>query len=605
MMSLRMCVWHGRSRPALPRPDTPTSNDALDERSRAATAQWDQLVTALACFAVDPGGLGGVRICGSYSPVHRRVIDILRSLLEDTPPFKVPPHVTPDNLEGGLDVIGSLGSGGLERRSGLLEGANGRPLLINMADTLSTGAAHVLANSLDAQDRRTSLLAFDEGEAGTTGLDPVLIERLALTGFTDGLRLVDCMFLPFDASDIKRAKARLPSVGIGDAERQLISEMAAAFGIRSLRADLFTARAARCLAALKGRDVALREDCLKAASLTLVPKALHMPQQENDDSPAEPPPPPQSQQTEDAPPQQSDQDNQTFPEDQWIDPLEAGVPATVWSNLMVGAALTVRGKDEGRGKDGDQKSSRGRPGRIRPASLKDKASLDLSATLQQAAVVQPLRRAEQGLQDSTRLLVEADDLRKRDRKRPNKMATIFVVDASGSHAAGRMAQAKGAVLSLLADCYVRRDEVGLIAFRGLQAEVLLPLTRSLVRASRALKILPGGGATPLAHGLELGIRMALQAQREGKRPLLVLVTDGKGNVTRAGEADRALAAEDLAAAAKSAKVAGVPALVLDTSVRRTQRAKALAGMMGAHHLMMPGGGQVAGTISAAVLDAAT
>ena len=112
--------------------------------------------------------------------------------------------------------------------------------------------------------------------------------------------------------------------------------------------------------------------------------------------------------------------------------------------------------------------------------------------------------------------------------------TIFVVDASGSAALHRLAEAKGAVELLLADCYIRRDQVALIAFRGSAAELLLPPTRSLARAKRSLAGLPGGGGTPLAAGLDAAFALSDSIRRKGQTPTVIVLTDGRANIARDG-----------------------------------------------------------------------
>ena len=121
---------------------------------------------------------------------------------------------------------------------------------------------------------------------------------------------------------------------------------------------------------------------------------------------------------------------------------------------------------------------------------------------------------------------------------------IFVVDASGSSAMARLPEVKGAIELLLADCYVRRDSVALVAFRGKTAEIVLPPTRSLMRAKRMLAGLPGGGGTPLACGLDAALALAESVRRKGPCPLLVLMTDGRANICREGAACREQAMED-------------------------------------------------------------
>ena len=164
---------------------------------------------------------------------------------------------------------------------------------------------------------------------------------------------------------------------------------------------------------------------------------------------------------------------------------------------------------------------------------------------------------------------------------------IFAVDASGSAALARLAEAKGAVELLLAQAYARRDHVALIAFRGTGAEVLLPPTRSLVQTKRRLAALPGGGGTPLSAGLEAAMTQALLAQRRGMTPTICLLTDGRANVARDGSPDRTRAAADAETTARLIRRAGIAALVIDTGNRPSDALRQLAGTLSAPYLPMP------------------
>jgi magnesium chelatase subunit D len=168
--------------------------------------------------------------------------------------------------------------------------------------------------------------------------------------------------------------------------------------------------------------------------------------------------------------------------------------------------------------------------------------------------------------------------------------TVFVVDASGSSALNRLAEAKGAVELLLADCYVRRDSVAVLAFRGKVAEVLLPPTRSLARAKRSLAGLPGGGGTPLASAIDAAAALAGQIKRKGETPIVVLLTDGKANIARDGSPGRGPAASDALAAAAQLRATGVSALLVDTSPQPQSSAEQLSAAMGAQYLALPYGG---------------
>ena len=140
---------------------------------------------------------------------------------------------------------------------------------------------------------------------------------------------------------------------------------------------------------------------------------------------------------------------------------------------------------------------------------------------------------------------------------------------------------------LLADCYVRRDQVALVSFRGKAADLLLPPTRSLVRAKRSLASLPGGGGTPLAAGIDTAGTVADAVRRRGATPTIVLLTDGRGNVARDGTPGRAQAEADTLLAARMIRAAGFTTLLVDTSPRPQANAQRLAVEMGARYLALP------------------
>jgi magnesium chelatase subunit D len=235
---------------------------------------------------------------------------------------------------------------------------------------------------------------------------------------------------------------------------------------------------------------------------------------------------------------------------------------------------------------------RGRPVGTRPGMPRDGARLALIDTLRAAAPWQTIRRAQvRGVSSShgTRPKVEvrASDFRIARLQDRAETTTIFVVDASGSSALHRLAEAKGAVELLLADCYVRRDRVAVIAFRGRTAEVLLPPTRSLARAKRALAGLPGGGGTPLAAGIDAALSMADGIARRGGTPVLVLLTDGRANVSRDGSGGRDRAQADASQAAQALRVARHASLLIDTSPQPRAAGLQLAESMGAVYLPLP------------------
>jgi magnesium chelatase subunit D len=246
---------------------------------------------------------------------------------------------------------------------------------------------------------------------------------------------------------------------------------------------------------------------------------------------------------------------------------------------------TPRRTARGNGQSGRvQNLTRGRPAGIRPGRLGNGARLSIIDTLRAAIPWQTIRKTSH---NTTRIAIRADDFRLRRFKENERVISIFAVDASGSAALNRLGEAKGAIQLLLADCYIRRDQVALLAFRNRSAELLLPPTNALARAKRSLNGLPGGGPTPLATGIDAARALAESERRKGVQPLLVFLTDGGANIGRDGQPGRAQAGADALNAARLCRAAGLKALVVDTAPRPQAFVAKLAVEMGARYLPLP------------------
>lgn len=246
--------------------------------------------------------------------------------------------------------------------------------------------------------------------------------------------------------------------------------------------------------------------------------------------------------------------------------------------------------------------ARGRIIKIRRGQLDastETTRLNLLATVKAAIPWQRQRASESGVGDTSRILIRKEDIRINHYQPQKRHTTVFVVDASGSAARQRLAEAKGAVELLLAECYVRRDSVALITFQGARPSVVLPPTRSLVRARRELVQMPCGGGTPLAAALDETFLLCAQIAKSGDKVSVVLLTDGKANVNRAGIGGRQLAQSEALEAAAVLAGAGVPALLIDISPRSNAFAVELSQRLQARYLALPRAGSEA--ISAAVM----
>jgi magnesium chelatase subunit D len=456
-------------------------------------------------------------------------------------------------------------------------------------------------------DARIGVVAYDEGGDEDSAPPVALTERLAFLLDLRALPLRGCGEAAADPADILLARALLPEVHASDAVIQALCATAVQLGVPALRASLMALKAACASAALAGRSEVADDDAVLAVRLVLVPRATVLPATEPPpEDPPEPPPqePPPPEESPPADPASGNDDPSADPpppspptpteplEDRLIEAAIAALPAGLLADLQ----SAQQGRQAGRVGALVASQRGGRPVGTRRGEPRGGARLNLIETLRAAAPWQTLRR--QAAPGPRRIHVHADDMRVNRLQQRAATATLFVIDASGSSALHRLNEAKGAINLLLADCYVRRDQVGVISFRGNTAELLLPPTRSLVRAKRSLAALPGGGGTPLAAALEAALRLSGQVLRSGATPIVVLLTDGRANVARNGERGRERAEEDALLMARQMRAARLTTLVVDTSQRPAPQARRLAAEMGATYRALPQAGSA--ELSAAV-----
>lgn len=560
------------------------------------SARWVDAVLAAALLAVDPVGLGGVIVKAHAGPVRDRWLELLRQgFPDDAPVRKLPIHADADALLGGLDLATTLSQGKPVIARGLLANCQDGLLVAPGAERLSPMQASLIASAIDNGMVRVErdgaakqypaefvLVALDEGVGPDERVPTSIVDRVAfhidLTSVSwrglDEFRLAH--------SDLISTRNLLEKVEITDQQKTGLCAAATMLGLQSLRPALFAIRAARVSAALNERDTVADEDIECSVRLVLAPRAVQIPQLPEDQQE----PPPDHQEPESAENEKSNLPDGAL-EDRVVEAAKAALPPDLLRQLMSHAALLRNRGTTGHAGQMQRNARRGRPISVQSRPPYPGARLKIIDTLRAAAPWQPFRNRKQVVSAGKRVIVHKSDFRFTRLKNHRESVTIFTIDASGSAAMQRLAEAKGAVELLLAECYIRRDQVAVIAFRHKTAELLLPPTRSLARAKRSLAGLPGGGGTPLACGLEAAFGLADAESRRGLTPVLVILTDGRANISRDGTADRIKADEDAKTMAKLIHHAGFDAIVIDTATRPDRRAAAVAKAMNASYMPLP------------------
>lgn len=554
----------------------------------AAICGMEKAKEAILLTLVNPFA-GGLLLSGEKGSGKSTLVRSARELV-DAPWVEIPISVTEDRLFGSIDAEEAIRSGHKKLLPGLIDEADKGIIYMDDVNLLRDDLLSAVLNIREAggyrlerdglsEERKTAftVLAVMNPDSGTLsassldrfGLfaeaDPSCDEqarqeiiRRVLAYEKDGIAFRAQWQEETEAlkKKVEEARNALGSVEVSDAMVQLAAVYTLKAHVAGHRADIYLIEAARAEAALAGRKYVLPKDLEKAAEFVLPhrmrkaeeqqpPEDMKPEQQEEENRPPEKEPeqpsasetefshPPEAQ-----PPQMGTEDADDSNHEQNEDNAQMSNPRGQSRERIDDADLHVNLPPMWIEPSKDRKPKKGSgkrsltmtdlmQGRYVRAEIPRAKTSDIAfdATLRAAA---PYQRARPS--NGCAVVIRKEDLRSKVREKRTGNIFLFVVDASGSMGAReRMKTVKGVIFKILLDAYQKRDRVGMVAFRKKQAEVLLPVTRSVDFAQKKLASMPTGGKTPLAKGLLKAedVLDMLYRQDANQDPVVILITDGR------------------------------------------------------------------------------
>jgi len=534
----------------------------------------------------------------------------IMSVKKKTPVIDLPLGATEDRVVGSLNVERAIKEGIKALEPGILAACNRGILYIDEVNLLDDHVADVLLDSAAmginiveregvsvAHPSRFILVGTMNPEEGE--IRPQLLDRFGLQVSVAGIedveqrmqiaKMADAFDIDPDGfagayqadqdrlkEQIRRARELLGKVTLSDDLLRTIAATCIELGVRTHRAEIVISRTAKTIAAFNGRTDASSEDVKKAMEMALahrmrsrpfepptlnrdrLDKSLEKQQHEHHEQKS----PPRGQQK----PQQQKRQEEGHPDSQQNEREAASAQEQIFD---IGPAIDVRKMKLPRSRDRVMRrnvsgrrmkslAARKRGRYIRQRMPTGGRDIAIDATIRAAAPYQKSRTGKNAIK------VKGEDIREKERTGRTSAMVLFVVDASGSMGAmQRMESAKGAVLSLLMDSYQKRDKIGMVAFKGRDAELILPPCSSVDLALSRLKDLPTGGKTPLSAGLSRGLQILEGEMRKDEeiKPMMVLISDGRANVGMGGKIK-----DELLEISERSRQMGVSTIVIDTEV---------------------------------------
>lgn len=536
--------------------------------------------------------IGGVLIdgCGGTA---KSVLAGSVGAITDMKVIKLPLNISEDRLIGSVDVEKTIKSGSATLEKGVLSMADGGILLIDdvallpdeitdvLLEVLSNGVARVEREGI-SHEEKCSFMLIGTMDSSKQQLRNSLTDHFGMYAKTQNLdtpedrlkimRVRDAFDSRFEDRDenipdkmknetlrlkesIIKARERMEGISITGDVLELIVKKVLEANAEGHRADIVMKEAVKAVAAFHEREEITQEDVDEAAYFVL-PHRMRpgaQPEEEeqthNEEEPEEQEQEPERQEEpprheedpkdpgQEEPEEQEDNEPPEEPPEDEGESSGKGRYKTVKKAFATGDDFKVidfshkkdRQERKGTGRRTQTKTASTSGRYIYPSMTRRNNDLALDATIRAAAPFQS-KRAKNGMA----LIVKDEDIREKVRQKKISNLLVFVVDASGSMGAvKRMTEAKGAVLSLLKDAYVKRDKISMVTFSGEGAEVVLPPTRSSQRGYRLLEDIKTGGKTPLNAGLEKGLRVIENQLRQNPdiMPMLIVITDGRGNMS--------------------------------------------------------------------------
>ncbi|MFZ3134100.1 MAG: putative cobaltochelatase [Methanothrix sp.] len=555
-------------------------------------------------FNCDPGNPEDMcDLCFEKNQANR-----ITGIDKKTPVIDLPLGATEDRVVGSLNVERAIKEGIKALEPGILAACNRGILYIDEVNLLDDHVADVLLDSaamgVNIVEREGVSVAHpskfilvgtmnpEEGE-----IRPQLLDRFGLQVSVVGIDDVDQrmqiakMAEAFDADpdgfmeksqesqselkeNISQARKILKKVNMSDDLLRSIASTCIDLGVKTHRAEIVITRTAKTIAAFDGRTEVNQEDVKKAMELALahrmrsrpfepptlnkerLEKSMSQKQHEHQHQDQNPEQQKKNEQQPQEPDDQKDT-NQTQAAKPQEQVFEIGTPIDVRAITMPRKRDRIaRRKTSGRRMNTLALRNRGRY--LRQKMPQEGKDIAIDATIRAAAPYQRIRSGPNAI------IVKGEDIREKERVGKTSAVVLFVVDASGSMGANqRMESAKGAVLSLLMDSYQKRDKIGMIAFKGKEAEIILPPCTSVDLALGRLRELPTGGKTPLSAGLSRGLQLLQGELRkdEESKLMMVLISDGRANEGMGGKIK-----DELMAISERIKHLGIHTIVIDSEV---------------------------------------